>query len=45
VNRQGWSGGRRIGILEATSLGTKLEPKGGRRHSGFRLISLYLHQS
>jgi hypothetical protein len=43
VNRQGWSGGRRIGILETTSLGTKLEPKGGRRHSGFRLISLYLN--
>jgi hypothetical protein len=43
VNRQGWSGGRRIGILEEASLWTQLEPKGGRRHSGFRLISLYLH--
>jgi hypothetical protein len=40
MNRQGWSGEHRIGILGTNSLGTQLEPKGGGRHSGFRVISL-----
>jgi hypothetical protein len=40
VNRQGWSGEHRIGIVGMNSLGTQLEPKGGRSHSGFRVVSL-----